>query len=145
MPSGANGIQSGGKNENRIILARFDDDHDGTDVGSLRARPHRCAGPEGHLGEPIPRDKPHTGWASRLLFAHDNTVENLVVFGILVLILDALVISTPYTVMACAVYFWARLAYAVIYAMGIPVLRTLAFTIGFLAQVVLALTIFRLI
>jgi uncharacterized MAPEG superfamily protein len=97
------------------------------------------------LANPSPRDKPHTGWASRLLFAHDNTVENLVVFGILVLILDALVISTPYTVMACVVYFWARLAYAVIYAMGIPVLRTLAFTVGFLAQVVLALSIFRLI
>jgi uncharacterized MAPEG superfamily protein len=97
------------------------------------------------LANPSPKDKPHSPWATRLLFAHMNTVENLVVFAILVLILDALVISTPYTVLACAVYFWARLAYAIIYALGVPGMRTLAFTVGFLAQVVLALSIFKLI
>jgi len=40
---------------------------------------------------------------------------------------------------------WARLAYYVIYTLGIPALRTLSFTVGFLAQAVLVLAIFNLI
>jgi hypothetical protein len=32
-----------------------------------------------------------------------------------------------------------------VYTMGLPVFRTLAFTVGFIAQVVLALGIFRLV
>ena len=60
----------------------------------------------------------------RLYFAHTNAVENLVLFAALVLVLDALNISTTVTATACAVYFWARLAHAIIYAMGVAVLRT---------------------
>jgi len=97
------------------------------------------------LDTPSPRHKPQTGWAVRLMNAHINQVENLVVFGILVLVLDALAISTPATVLACAVFFWSRLAYVVIYTIGVPVLRTLAFTVGFLAEAALVLAIFRMI
>jgi uncharacterized MAPEG superfamily protein len=97
------------------------------------------------LDNPSPRHKPQSAWAIRLMNTHINQIENLAVFGILVLVLDALAISTPSTVLACAVFFWARLAYVVIYALGISVLRTLAFTVGFLCQVVLVLAIFRLI
>ena len=45
--------------------------------------------------------------------------------------------------MACAVYFWARVAHLIVYTLGLPVFRTLAFTVGFLAQAVLALAIFK--
>jgi len=45
---------------------------------------------------------------------------------------------------ACAVYFWARVAHVIVYALGLPVFRTLAFTVGFLAQAVLALAIFKI-
>ena len=94
------------------------------------------------LDNPKPNDKPQSPWAQRLYFAHTNAVENLIIFAPLVLILDAQGHSTESTVIACAVYFWARLAHAVIYTMGVPVLRTLAFTVGFLAQASLALAVF---
>ena len=94
------------------------------------------------MANPSRQDKPQSAWAQRLYFAHTNAVENLVIFAPLVLILDAQGHSSAGTVLACAVYFWARLAHAVIYAFGIPVLRTLAFTVGFLAQVALILAIF---
>jgi uncharacterized MAPEG superfamily protein len=97
------------------------------------------------MANPSPTDKPHSPWATRLLFAHMITVENLVVFAILVLILNDMNLSTATTTLACAVFFWSRLAYVIIYACGIPVLRTLAFAIGFLAQAVLALVIFNLL
>ncbi len=96
----------------------------------------------GTLANPSRDDKPQSPWAQRLYFAHTNAVDNLVIFAPLVLILDVMGHSTQSTVIACAVYFWARLAHAVIYALGIPVLRTLAFTVGFLAQAALVLAVF---
>jgi uncharacterized MAPEG superfamily protein len=99
----------------------------------------------GAMANPSPKDKSHSPWATRLLFAHMNTVENLVVFGFLVLILNDMGISNYATALAAATFFWSRLAYVVIYAAGIPVLRTLAFAVGFVAQAVLALSIFHMI
>jgi uncharacterized MAPEG superfamily protein len=98
----------------------------------------------GSMANPSRSDKPHAEWATRLMFAHDNAVENLVVFAPLVLILSELDHSTKATVYACAVYFWARVAHLIVYTLGLPVFRTLAFTVGFIAQVVLALAIFKL-
>ncbi|HZQ13110.1 MAG TPA: MAPEG family protein [Pseudolabrys sp.] len=96
----------------------------------------------GAMANPTRNDKPQSAWAQRLYFAHTNAVENLVIFATLVLILDATNHSTQSTLIACAVYFWARLAHAIVYTLGIPVLRTLAFAVGFAAQVVLAIAAF---
>ena len=95
------------------------------------------------MGNPGPNDKPQTAWAQRLMAAHTNAVENLAVFAPLVLVTQFLHIATPMTALACALYFWSRLAHAVIYTLGIPVLRTLSFVGGFAAQVILALSIFK--
>jgi uncharacterized MAPEG superfamily protein len=97
------------------------------------------------MDNPKPGDKPHAPWATRLMFAHDNAVENLVIFAPLVLILNQIDYSTKWTVWACAIYFWARVAHLVVYSLGLPVFRTVAFTVGFLAQAVLALAIFKLV
>jgi len=102
-------------------------------------------GSAGTMANPTPGAKPHAPWATRLMFAHDNAVENLVIFAPLVLILNEIDYSTKWTVWACAVYFWARLAHLVVYTLGLPVFRTLAFTVGFFAQAVLALAVFRLV
>ena len=96
----------------------------------------------GAMGNPTPKDAPQSPWAQRLMHAHRNAIENLVVFATLVLILDALNISTPATVVACSVFFYARLTHAVVYTLGIPVARTLAFAVGFFAEVVLVLVLF---
>lgn len=97
------------------------------------------------MGNPSPGDAPQSAWAQRMMAAHANAVENLVLFAPLVLILQALKISNDTTVLACAVYFWARLAHYLIYTFGIPVARTLAFTVAWLATAVLVLAAFRLI
>ena len=47
--------------------------------------------------------------------------------------------------LACAVYFWSRVAHLIVYTIGLPVFRTLAFTVGFFAQAVLALAIFKMV
>jgi uncharacterized MAPEG superfamily protein len=96
----------------------------------------------GAMANPSPNDLPQSAWAQRLQKAHYNAVENLVIFATLVLTLNVMHHSTASTVLACAVYFWARLAHALVYWAGIPVLRTLAFAVGFLAQVALVLAVF---
>ena len=108
---------------------------------------NRCQvrGLSGAMANPSRNDKPHAEWATRLMFAHDNAVENLIIFAPLVLILAQLDYSTNWTVYACAGSFWARVAHVIVYSMGLPVFRTLAFTVGFFAQVVLALAIFRIV
>jgi uncharacterized MAPEG superfamily protein len=99
----------------------------------------------GAMANPVRDDKPHSQWATRLMFAHDNAVENLVIFAPLVLILAELDYSTKWTVYATAIYFWARVAHLIVYTLGIPVFRTLAFALGFFAQVVLVLAIFKIV
>jgi uncharacterized MAPEG superfamily protein len=77
--------------------------------------------------------KPIAAWAQRLKAAHYNMVENFVVFAALVLTASIAGISSDTTVLACTVYFWARVIHIIVYALGIPWLRTLAFAAGWLA------------
>jgi uncharacterized MAPEG superfamily protein len=99
----------------------------------------------GAMANPSRTDKPHAEWATRLMFAHDNAIENLIVFAPLVLILAQIDYSSKWTVYACAVYFWSRVVHLIVYTLGLPVFRTLAFLVGFFAQVVLALGIFQIV
>lgn len=78
--------------------------------------------------------KPQTAWAVRLMKAHSNAVENLIVFAALVLAAHAAGISNGATATACIVYLWARVAHAVAFTFAIPWVRTLAFAVGFFAQ-----------
>lgn len=88
-----------------------------------------------------PGDSPHSDWAERAILAHKNAVENLVIFAPLVIVTHILGMGNEMTAMMCMVYFVARLAHFVIYTAGIPVLKTLAFAAGFVAQAVLALNL----
>jgi uncharacterized MAPEG superfamily protein len=82
------------------------------------------------------------GWAKRLMAAHRNAVENLVVFAPLVLMLHVLNIHTYWTEMACILYFFSRLAHAVLFTFRVPVLRIVAFLAGtFVAEMLLVFTL----
>lgn len=82
--------------------------------------------------------KPQSPWAQRLMKAHANAVENLVIFAALVLVAHAAGVSNGATASACAVYFWARLAHAVAFTLAIPWVRTFSFAVAFGAQMVIA-------
>jgi uncharacterized MAPEG superfamily protein len=82
--------------------------------------------------------KPQSPWAQRLMKAHDNAVENLVVFAALVLTAQLLGVSNAATAMAAMLYFWARVVHAGAYTFAIPWVRTLAFTVGFLCYMTFA-------
>jgi len=84
-------------------------------------------------------------WVNRANRAHLNAVENLAPFAAVVLIANSLGVSTPITVGAAAVFFWARLVHAVIHISGFGALRarTVVFTVGWLAFMTLAVEVFR--
>ena len=79
-----------------------------------------------------------SAWARRLMKAHMNNVENRVVFAALVLAAVALGKSNSAVATAAMVYFWARVVHVLAYTFAIPWVRTLAFTVGFLAQATIA-------
>lgn len=101
-------------------------------------------GPWKALKNPQPDVRPHADWAYRVAHAHRNAIENLAVFAPLAIMVHLLGLSTPATATAALVFFLSRVAHAMIYAFGIPLLRTIAFTIGFGCQAILALRIFNL-
>ena len=82
--------------------------------------------------------KQQSPWARRMLKAHANAVENLVVFATLVLVANAAGVSNNTTVLACVLYFWARVVHFLAYTFALPWIRTLAFAVGFVAQMMLA-------
>jgi uncharacterized MAPEG superfamily protein len=78
------------------------------------------------------------GWAGRARRAHLNMLENLVLFSALVLIAAVAGKANATTAMGAMIFFWARLAYALIYLIGIPWLRTLAWFVSVIGMVMIA-------
>ena len=88
-------------------------------------------GPARTLANPAdPAFPPDPPWAERARHAHANAVENLAVFAPLVVILALTGASTPATIWASKIYLGARLVHYIVYAAGIPIVRTLAFAVG---------------
>ncbi len=101
----------------------------------------RVRGIFGAMANPGAEDKPLAAWAERARAAHQNAVENLAIFGVLILIVQAAGASSGTTAFAAQLFFWARLAHFAVYTAGIPVVRTLTFLGGFAAQVIVILAL----
>ena len=95
----------------------------------------------GALASAAPEGSAHSPWAQRAMKAHYNAVENLAIFAPAVLVAHLLNISTPATKAAVVVYFFARLLHFVVYSAGIPAARTLTFTAGWIAQMLVLASI----
>ena len=93
------------------------------------------------LWDPEGETATKVGWSRRLMAAHGNAVENLVIFAPLVLIAHALNISTSLTVTAAILYFSSRVAHAILFTFRVPVLRIIAFFGGFIAQMMMVFTL----
>jgi uncharacterized MAPEG superfamily protein len=79
-----------------------------------------------------------TGMAGRAKRAHLNMIENLVLFAALVLIAAVANKANATTAMGAMIFFWARLAYAIIYVAGVPWLRTVAWFASVIGMVMIA-------
>lgn len=93
------------------------------------------------LWDPEGETATQVGWARRLMAAHGNAVENLIVFAPLVLIAHTLGISNSLTETAAVLYFASRVAHTIMFTFRIPVLRIIAFFGGFIAQMMMVFTL----
>ena len=82
-------------------------------------------------------------WVRRANRAHLNMVEQFGAFAGLVIVAHLAGISTSVTVIAAAVFFFARLVHAVIFIAGVSQFsaRTIVFTVAWLALMVFAVQI----
>jgi len=63
------------------------------------------------------RELPQPAWAIRMRKAHNNLTENLVPFAALVLVVHVAGLSNEMTAMGAMIFFWARVAHAIVYTM----------------------------
>jgi uncharacterized MAPEG superfamily protein len=83
--------------------------------------------------DPTPRPVPM--WGKRADRTLMNAVEVFPPFAALVIIAHVAGKANASTAFWSMFFFWARVSHAVLYLLGIPYLRTLAFTLGFVAVV----------
>jgi uncharacterized MAPEG superfamily protein len=83
-----------------------------------------------------------TGWPRRAERAHHNMLESLVLFAALVLIAVVANKTNSATLLGAQLFFWARLAYALVFIAGIAWLRTL---VWFASIVGLVIIFFQLV
>ncbi len=86
--------------------------------------------------ENFPALKDLAGRASR---AHNNMTSNLVLFAALVLVVAVTGKANAMTALGAQLFFWGRLVYAVIYLIGIPWARTIAWAISMVGLVLIFL------
>lgn len=92
----------------------------------------RMAGNRENLPEPNETVK-------RLMRARDNHFEWLPIFAGLVLIANLAGVSNANTILGAQLFFWGRVAHAVLYAIGVPWVRTLAWLVSIIGMVMIAL------
>jgi len=81
------------------------------------------------------------GWAGRADRAHRNMTANLLLFAILVLVAQIAGKLDATTALGAQLFFWARLAYAVVYLLGIPWLRTAVWAVSVVGLVMIFLRV----
>jgi uncharacterized MAPEG superfamily protein len=69
-------------------------------------------------------------WAGRAARAHRNMLESLILFAILVVVATLAHRTNSVTLLGAQLFFWGRVAHAVLYIAGIPWARTAAWGVS---------------
>ena len=99
----------------------------------------------GGLANPSPDDKPQSPWAQRAMRAHTVAVEAFVAFAPLSVIAMMTRPDDTLPGTLAMTFTIGLVAHYVIYCLGIPVLRTLAFAFASLSTLGLALRVLGII
>lgn len=93
------------------------------------------------LWDPYGLTDTEKNWARRMIQAHENAIENLIIFAPLVLAVQITGTNTATTATVCMIYFFTRLAHYFVFTFAVSLLRVVTFLVGFGVQLVLALTL----
>ena len=81
-------------------------------------------------------------WVRRGDRAHMNTVENLPLFTVLVLVAHLTGSANATTALGATFFFLARVAHTLIYVAGIPVARTIAYGVSVVGMLMILFQLF---
>jgi uncharacterized MAPEG superfamily protein len=84
-----------------------------------------------NYADPTPRPVPL--WGMRANRAHINAVESFAPFAALVIVIHLAGKANAMTAFWAISFFWLRVVHALVYMLGIPYLRTLVYTLGYIA------------
>ena len=82
-----------------------------------------------------PTQRPLPAWGKRADRAHINAVEGFAPFAALVITAQIAGKADAMTAFWAMSFFWLRLIHAAVYLLGVPYIRTLVFTLGWIAVV----------
>jgi uncharacterized MAPEG superfamily protein len=82
-------------------------------------------------------------WVGRAQRGHANLVENLPAFIILVLAAHVTGRANATTALGATLFFWGRVAHAIVYTAGIVYLRTAVFTVAAVGEVLILTQLLR--
>ena len=82
---------------------------------------------------------PLPDWAWRADRAHRNMMENFIHFAAFVLTADLAGLANHQTALGATIFFWARLAHAIIYMSGVWQLRAPAYFAGVAGELLIVL------
>jgi uncharacterized MAPEG superfamily protein len=82
-----------------------------------------------------PAQRPLPLWGKRADRTYVNAVETFAPFAALVIAVHLAGKANAMTAFWTMTFFWLRLAHAAIYLLGIPYVRTILFTLGYVAVV----------
>ena len=88
---------------------------------------------------------PAEGFHARCLRIVDNHREGMTMFAPVVLAAGLAGIHNSWTVLGAELFFWSRLAHAVLYLAGVPVIRPLAWGVGLAGTIMVLLALLGLI
>jgi uncharacterized MAPEG superfamily protein len=81
--------------------------------------------------DPTPRPLPD--WGKRANRTYINAVETFAPFAALVIVAHLAGKANAMTAFWATCYFWLRLAHAGVFLLGLPLVRTVLFTLGYIA------------
>jgi uncharacterized MAPEG superfamily protein len=82
---------------------------------------------------------PATGFHARMLRVVDNHREGLTMFAPVILIAALANLNNSYTALGAQLFFWSRLVHAILYILGVPMIRPLAWAVGVAGTVLVLL------
>jgi uncharacterized MAPEG superfamily protein len=83
------------------------------------------------------------GWVGRAERAHLNILQNLLLFAVLVLVAVVTNRTNDMTLLGAQLFFWGRIAYALIYLAGLPWLRTISWLVSVIGLLLIFLQLVK--
>jgi uncharacterized MAPEG superfamily protein len=86
---------------------------------------------------------PPTTFQARTKRLVDNHREGLTLFAPLIIVAALAHISNSWTVLGAQLFFYSRVIHAVLYVMGVPWVRALAWGVGMVGTIMVLVTVLR--